>query len=182
MNKYNVILPLPDVLLIGGLGWTLHEIGISLAICGTLFLPFTFLFPLVSSVRWYLAVGRRGMSTQYVFLITVGEEIWSGDSLPNERNCCHCVHARTAQCSLCLTRHPVSTAKYSCYTLLHVYLTLWPIRNPLRWFLVILGLVIIRVTFGNVLVACALFINNSVTFDKLGEVNGLAHSLTSIVR
>ena len=43
-------------------------------------------------------------------------------------------------------------------------------------------LFVIRVAAGNVFAATALFINNSVVFDKLGEVNGLAHSLTALLR
>jgi hypothetical protein len=41
---------------------------------------------------------------------------------------------------------------------------------------------IVRAAAGGVFAATALFINNSVVFGKLGEVNGLAHSLTSLLR
>ena len=56
------------------------------------------------------------------------------------------------------------------------------LRNPLRWFFVIMLLFIARVTIGSVFAATALFINNSVVFNQLGEVNGLAHSLTGALR
>ena len=55
-------------------------------------------------------------------------------------------------------------------------------RNPLRWFLVILVTFIIRVNAGNIIAATALFINNSVVFEQLGEVNGVANSLTAVLR
>ncbi|CAI8016725.1 hypothetical protein GBAR_LOCUS10236, partial [Geodia barretti] len=54
--------------------------------------------------------------------------------------------------------------------------------NPLRWCYIILVLFVIRLAAGNVFAATALFTNNSVVFEKLGEVNGLAHSLTSLLR
>jgi hypothetical protein len=54
--------------------------------------------------------------------------------------------------------------------------------NPLRWVYIILVLFVIRLAAGNVFAATALFINNSVVFGKLGEVNGLAHSLTALLR
>lgn len=60
----------------------------------------------------------------------------------------------------------------------HISLT----RNPLRWFYIILVLFVIRLAAGNVFASTALFINNSVVFGKLGEVNGLAHSLTALLR
>ena len=45
----------------------------------------------------------------------------------------------------------------------------------------ILVMFVIRVATEGVFTATALFINNSVVFGKLGEVNGLAHSLTALL-
>ena len=60
---------------------------------------------------------ERGVSSRRVPHLsvsrTVGKEIWTGDRLPDEPYCCHCMRAGVAQCSLCLTRHPVSIAEYS---------------------------------------------------------------------
>ena len=54
--------------------------------------------------------------------------------------------------------------------------------NPLRWFVVIVLVFIARVTIGSTFAAISLFINNSVVFSLLGEVNGLAQSFTSALR
>ncbi len=48
--------------------------------------------------------------------------------------------------------------------------------------MVCLTLIVVQVCIG-VLMSCSiLFINNSVTFDKLGTIHGLATSLTSFGR
>lgn len=54
--------------------------------------------------------------------------------------------------------------------------------NALRWFLLIAVLFAMRISIMSVICSSALFINNSVTFNKLGSVNGLAASLTAGVR
>ena len=54
--------------------------------------------------------------------------------------------------------------------------------NPLRWFVVIVLVFIAQVTIGSSDAATALFINNSVVFSLLGEVNGLAHTLAAALR
>ena len=55
-------------------------------------------------------------------------------------------------------------------------------RPGLLWTFLIILLLIIRVAFNNCIVAQGLFINNSVTPDKLGAVNGLGITVTSLFR
>lgn len=50
------------------------------------------------------------------------------------------------------------------------------------WVILILALVVYNVTNATIFSAMSLLINNSVTKDKVGSVNGLALSATSLVR
>ena len=52
----------------------------------------------------------------------------------------------------------------------------------LLWIVLIAVLVMIRINFTNCFVCQGLFINNSVTPDKLGAINGLAVTVTSVFR
>ncbi|XP_065902775.1 uncharacterized protein [Dysidea avara] len=55
-------------------------------------------------------------------------------------------------------------------------------NKPVLWIILILALLTIRSTLSNCFICQALFINNSVTPDKLGAVNGLAITVTSLFR
>ena len=43
-------------------------------------------------------------------------------------------------------------------------------------------MLVIKITIGVDFAITSLFINNSVTFDKVGAINGLATSMTSLFR
>jgi len=55
-------------------------------------------------------------------------------------------------------------------------------RPFLLWIFLVIVLVIVRASIANGFVCQSLFINNSVTPDKLGAVNGLAITVTSLFR
>ena len=63
-------------------------------------------------------------------------------------------------------------------TLANYYLSLPLLRRALLWFLLIVMVLLLRVAIVICFGCSIFFINNSVTFDKLGAVNGLAVSLT----
>lgn len=56
------------------------------------------------------------------------------------------------------------------------------LRPVVLWILLCLLMCVIRFGISIGFAATALFINNSVTFDKLGSVNGLAMTMTSVFR
>ncbi len=85
----------------------------------------------------------------------------------------------TIETALLLYRYQIladtSVCLYGIKTFMHF-------RRWLMWFMVCLILSINQICIG-VAVSCTIvFINNSVTFDKLGTINGLATTLTSIGR
>ncbi len=61
-----------------------------------------------------------------------------------------------------------------------IYLS--PYSTPLLWFSLCVVMIIIRVTTVICMASMTLFMNNSVTFDKLGAFNGFAASLTAVFR
>ncbi|XP_064400477.1 uncharacterized protein LOC135346696 [Halichondria panicea] len=120
---------------LGGLGFSLREIGLALTIDGVVFLPFSlFLYPLLEKKFGSINACYGALIVLIPFTMLI----------PN-------IH----------------------------YLSPW---RGLLWFVLCLTLIINQICIG-VAVSCSiLFINNSVTFDKLGTINGLATSLTSFGR
>ena len=53
---------------------------------------------------------------------------------------------------------------------------------PLMWVLLIIMLVLLRLAYDVSFASSYIFLNNSVTPDKLGSINGLAGSLTAFFR
>ena len=53
---------------------------------------------------------------------------------------------------------------------------------PLMWALLIIMLVLLRLAYDVSFASSYIFLNNSVTPDKLGSINGLAGSLTAFFR
>ena len=81
---------------------------------------------------------------------------------------------------------PVTTLKseppLSTVTI-HIFLSLSPLSSVyLLWTLLIVILIFVRLSGTICYGALFLFINNSVTFDKLGAVNGLGTTLTALFR
>lgn len=124
----------PDL---GGIGFTLHEIGTSLAVVGVLLLPFLFfLYPMMErrfgSIKSFQLCATVGLVVVVLlpnihYLVTSGQKIW-------------------------------------------------------LWGILCTSQLILRICIGVSFGATTLLINNSVTFDKLGAVNGLAVSLTAFFR
>ena len=56
------------------------------------------------------------------------------------------------------------------------------LRSVLLWCLLILMVLLLRISMVISFGCLTFFINNSVTFDKLGAVNGLAMSLSDLFR
>ncbi|XP_065902795.1 uncharacterized protein [Dysidea avara] len=120
---------------LGGLGFSLHNIGTVLAIVGVLMIP-------CSSLLF----------------------------APFER-----------KFGALLTHH-IHTASLIIILPIFPSLTYFSETPGVLWTFLIILLLIIRVSFNNCIVAQGLFINNSVTPDKLGAVNGLGITVTSLFR
>ena len=56
------------------------------------------------------------------------------------------------------------------------------IRSVLLWFLLCLAMLAISLGAETTYSSAFIFINNSVSFDKLGSINGFAMSVTALVR
>ena len=64
-----------------------------------------------------------------------------------------------------------------------MWLNACALRRPgVLWTFLIILVLVVRVGFSNCIVAQGLFINNSVTPDRLGAVNGLGITVTSLFR
>ena len=55
-------------------------------------------------------------------------------------------------------------------------------RSLVLWFILCTVMLVIRIVISVDFAITILFINNSVTFDKVGAINGLAMSMTSLFR
>ena len=159
----------------GGLGFRLNQIGISLSVIGVLLLPFSFfLFPVVST---------RGVCVWVLFCLvfTVWEIHWFYQYISIW--CCTAIDLRypPTKSSLLWKVSLTAVSPFSTVSI-HVFL-LSPLPSDyLLWTLLIVILMFLRLSGTICFGALFLFINNSVTFDKLGAVNGLGTTITALFR
>ena len=179
---------------LGGLGFSLHNIGISLTAVGIMLLPLSFfLFLLVS---WLVTLTSLIHSSFYRPIDTLG---------PSEHSNCQLLVTYLEWCffltsttltgeedkfifawayifSLLAIPNRHSIQGISITDLPSLTLLLFSFSTVLVWAMLCVILLLIRVSIALCLASSYLFINNSVTFDKLGSVNGLGMTITAFFR
>eukprot|EP00731_Ephydatia_muelleri_P025325 Em0017g408a len=138
-----------------GLGFSAKEIGLSLAVAGGVLLPIGLvLYPLLE--RKFRSINTFHMNAiPFMVMIVLFPLIY--------------------QVRISATKHLSICQLYNTKPRLKIL-------TELLWVILIASLVVYNVTDATIFSATSLLINNSVTKDKLGSVNGLAMSSTSLVR
>ena len=168
---------------LGGLGFPLHDIGISLTVVGIMLLPLSFfLFLLVS---WSVTLTSLIHSSFYSLSDTL--------DLSEHSNCQQLV--TYLEWCFSLTSTTLTGEKYKFilkseylihsrefWWLIYSLSSVFSFSTVLVWAMLCVIQLLIRISIALCLASSYLFINNSVTFDKLGSVNGLGMTITALFR